>query len=84
MPRRRKPPRAGALTELQPLRIATQIATLQALYYVTAVVLMLFTSLVGGMSFSLDMILGWNVVRGDTTRGWLISFVWLVDGGLFM
>ncbi|KAG6012217.1 hypothetical protein E4U41_005369, partial [Claviceps citrina] len=83
MARRRKPPRAGALTELQPLRIATQIAILQALYYLTAETLMLFTALVGGMGFSLDMVLGWNDVRGDTTQGWLLSFVWLLDGGLF-
>ncbi|KAG5976153.1 hypothetical protein E4U55_007472 [Claviceps digitariae] len=84
MARRRKPPRAGALTELQPLKIATQIAILQALFYVTAGVLMLFTALVTGMGFSLDMILGWQGVRGDTTQGWLLSFVWLMDGGLFM
>lgn len=84
MPRRRKPPRAGALTELQPLKIATQIATLQALYYLTAGILMLFTALVAGMGFSLDMVLGWDKVRGDTTQGWLLSCVWLIDGGLFM
>ncbi|QPG94006.1 hypothetical protein C2857_003998 [Epichloe festucae Fl1] len=84
MPRRRKPPRAGALTELQPLKIAKQIAILQALYYLTAGVLMLFTALVAGMGFSLDMVFGWDNVRGDTTQGWLLSFVWLIDGGLFM
>ncbi|KAG6012587.1 hypothetical protein E4U43_007724 [Claviceps pusilla] len=84
MARRRKPPRAGALTELQPLKIATQIAILQALYYATAGMLMLFTALVTGMGLSLDMILGWEGVRGDTTHGWLLSFLWLLDGGLFM
>ncbi|KHO02088.1 Integral membrane protein SYS1-related protein [Metarhizium album ARSEF 1941] len=82
MARRRKPPRAGALSELQPLKIATQIAALQALYYITAGVLMLFTALVAGMSFSVDMILGWDAVRGDTTQGWLLSLIWLADGGL--
>ncbi|KOS18225.1 Protein SYS1 [Escovopsis weberi] len=84
MPRRRRPPRAGALTELPPLKIATQILALQALYYVAAFVLMLFTSLVAGMPFSLDLVLGWDLVRGDTTQGWLIAFVWLLDGGLCM
>ncbi|PNY29232.1 Protein SYS1 [Tolypocladium capitatum] len=84
MPRRRRPPRAGALSELQPLKIASQIAILQALFYAAALVLMLFTALVAGMSFSLDMVLGWDGVRGDTTRGWLMSFVWLLDGGLCM
>ncbi|KAG6005372.1 hypothetical protein E4U21_000223 [Claviceps maximensis] len=84
MARRRKPPRAGALTELQPLKIATQIAILQALYYFTAMTLMLFTALVTGMGISMDMIFGWEGVRGDTTHGWLLSFLWLLDGGLFM
>lgn len=84
MARRRRPPRAGALTELPPLKIAAQIATLQVLYYVAALVLMLFTALVAGMSFSLDLILGWDRVRGDTTQGWLIAFVWLLNGGFCM
>lgn len=84
MPRRRKPPRAGALTELQPLKIATQIAILQALFYLTAGALMLFAALVAGMGFSLDMVFGWDNVRGDTTQGWLLSFLWLIDGGFFM
>lgn len=84
MPRRRRPPRAGALSELQPLKIAAQIATLQALYYVAALVLMLFTALVAGMRFGLDMVLGWDRVRGDTTQGWVLAFVWVLDGGLCM
>lgn len=84
MPRRRRPPRAGALSDLQPLKIAAQIATLQALYYVAALVLMTFTALVAGMGFGLDMLLGWERVRGDTTQGWVMAFVWVLDGGLCM
>ena len=84
MPRRRRPPRAGALSELQPLKIASQIAVLQGLFYAVALVLMLFTTLVAGMPFSFDMVLGWDGVRGDTTRGWLMSLVWIIDGGLCM
>lgn len=84
MARRRRPPRAGALTELPPLKIASQIAILQALYYFAALVLMLFTTLVAGMPFSFDLILGWDRVRGDTTQGWLMAFVWLLNGGLCM
>ncbi|EHK44618.1 uncharacterized protein TrAtP1_008286 [Trichoderma atroviride] len=84
MARRRRPPRAGALTELQPLKIAAQIASLQALYYFAALVLMLFTALVAGMSFDLNLILGWDRVRGDTTQGWLLAFVWILNGGFCM
>ncbi|KAH6606096.1 hypothetical protein Trco_005249 [Trichoderma cornu-damae] len=84
MARRRRPPRAGALAELPPLKIASQIATLQALYYFAAFVLMLFTALVAGISFSFDLILGWDRVRGDTTQGWLLAFVWLLNGGFCM
>ena len=77
MPRRRRPPRSGAIGELPPLRILGQIAALQGIYYAVAFVLMLFTSLVAGTRFSLDMVLGWASLRGDTTHGWLIAFVWL-------
>lgn len=84
MPRRRRPPRAGALSELQPVKIATQIATLQALFYAAALVLMLFTALVAGMPFTLDLVFGWDRVRGDTTRGWLLALIWILDGGLCM
>ncbi|CAM1509110.1 Fc.00g028490.m01.CDS01 [Cosmosporella sp. VM-42] len=84
MARRRRPPRAGALTELAPLKIAGQIASLQAIYYAIALVLMLFTALVSGMGFHMGLVLGWEVVRGDTTHGWLMAFVWVLDGGLCM
>lgn len=84
MPRRRRPPRPGALTELPPLKILSQIAALQALYYTAALVLMLFTALVSGRGFQLDLVLGWSGVRGDTTQGWLNAFMWVLNGGLFM
>ena len=84
MVRRRRPPRAGALTELPPLKILSQIAALQALYYGIALILLLFTVLVTGTRFSLNLLLGWNDVRGDTTQGWLLGFIWVLDGGLLM
>ncbi|TRX90402.1 hypothetical protein FHL15_008767 [Xylaria flabelliformis] len=77
MPRRRRPPRSGAIAELPPLRILGQIAALQGIYYSVALVLMLFTSLVMGLQFNLDLIFGWASLRGDNTQGWLIGFVWL-------
>lgn len=84
MARRRRPPRSGALAELPPLKILSQIAFLQTLYYLTATILLLFTSLVAGTPFSLDLVFGWDSVRGDTTQGWLSGFVWVLTGGLFM
>ncbi|KAK3290616.1 integral membrane protein S linking to the trans Golgi network-domain-containing protein [Chaetomium fimeti] len=84
MARRRRPPRPGALAELPPLKILSQIAALQGLYYAVALVLMLFTVLVAGSAFSMDLVFGWDAVRGDTTQGWLMGFVWILDGGLVM
>ncbi|KYK60755.1 integral membrane protein [Drechmeria coniospora] len=84
MPRRRRPPRAGALSELQPLKIASQIAMLQAAFYVAAIVLMILTALVAGISISPDLVFGWETIRGDTTTGWLLAFVWVLNGGLCM
>ncbi|KAI1332285.1 integral membrane protein S linking to the trans Golgi network-domain-containing protein [Xylariaceae sp. FL0255] len=77
MARRRRPPRSGAIAELPPLRILAQIAVLQAIYYAVALVLMSFTSLAMGLQFKLDFVFGWASLRGDTTHGWLIGFVWL-------
>ncbi|KAH6847257.1 integral membrane protein S linking to the trans Golgi network-domain-containing protein [Chaetomium sp. MPI-CAGE-AT-0009] len=84
MARRRRPPRPGALAELPPLKILSQIAALQGLYYAVALVLMLFTVLVAGTAFSMELVFGWDAVRGDTTQGWLMGFVWVLDGGLVM
>ncbi|KAI0381375.1 integral membrane protein S linking to the trans Golgi network-domain-containing protein [Hypomontagnella monticulosa] len=82
MARRRRPPRAGAANELPPLRILGQIAALQSIYYAAALVLMLFTSLVAGTQFTLDLVFGWANLRGDTTQGWLMGFVWLCCAGV--
>ncbi|KAI4591807.1 hypothetical protein KJ359_012188 [Pestalotiopsis sp. 9143b] len=81
MARRRKPPRSGAIAELPPLRLAGQILALQGIYYAAALILMLFMSLVAGTGFSLDLVFGWSSLRGDTTQGWLVGFVWLCCAG---
>ncbi|KAK8088421.1 Protein SYS1 [Apiospora hydei] len=86
MPRRRKPPRAGAIGELPPLRILSQIAAIQGIYYATALILFLFTGLVAGTGFHMDLVFGWASLRGDTTQGFVYAFVWLccsaVGGGI--
>lgn len=79
MPPRRRPPRPGALTELPPLKIVRKIFILQLLYYVCATVLVLFTTLVAGTVFSLDLIFSWDSLRGDTTVGWMLGVVWLLN-----
>ncbi|KAI9816615.1 MAG: hypothetical protein M1827_001748 [Pycnora praestabilis] len=79
MPRPRRPPRPGALSELPPLKILTQILILQLLYYTCATVLILFTVLVAGQEkFSADLVLGWRGVRADTTVGWTLGLDWLL------
>ena len=79
-PRRRKPPRAGALTELPPLKIVRSIVILQIIYYVAATVLILFTVVVAGQKFSINLIFDWKTVRGDNTIGWTLGLVWLLVG----
>ena len=79
MPRRRRPPRPGALADLSPLRILTQIAVLQALYYACSSVLIVFTALVAGKELTVDLILSWRSLRGDTTVGWTLGLVWLLN-----
>jgi hypothetical protein len=79
MPPRRRPPRPGALTELPPLKIIRKIFLLQLLYYVCATALVLFATVVAGTVFSLDLIFSWDSLRGDTTVGWLLSLVWMLN-----
>lgn len=83
--RPRRPPRPGALSELRPLRILTQIAVLQAIWYAAAIVLQFFNCIASGMCFSFrDLVLGWEAVRGDTTQGFVVGMGWVLDGGVVM
>ncbi|KAL4979340.1 integral membrane protein S linking to the trans Golgi network-domain-containing protein [Aspergillus desertorum] len=79
---RRRPPPAGSRTDLPPLKIIRKIILLQAAYYVTATALILFTTLVYGTAFSLDLIFSWNALRGDTTLGWMLGLVWMLNSFL--
>lgn len=79
MARRRRPPRPGALTELPPLKILSQIVLLQTIWYAVATGLILFTALVAGKHFSFDLVLSWRSLRGDTTVGWMLGLVWLLN-----
>ncbi|KAF2752262.1 hypothetical protein M011DRAFT_463734 [Sporormia fimetaria CBS 119925] len=79
MPRRRRPPRPGALADLSPTRIFTQIVVLQLAYYACAAVLIVFTALVAGKEVSIDLLLSWHSLRGDTAVGWTLGLVWLLN-----
>ncbi|KAI4122393.1 MAG: hypothetical protein LQ338_005840 [Usnochroma carphineum] len=79
--RRRRPPRPGHLQTLSPLRIATQILTLQLLHYLVATLLILFTALAAGKRFTLGLILDWRTLRGDTAVGWTLGLCWVLDAG---
>lgn len=77
-PRRRRPPRAGALSELPPLKILRSILLLQISYYAVAFILLIFTVLVFGQNFSVGLVFDWNNIKRDNTLGWLIAIVWLL------
>ncbi|OAX79046.1 hypothetical protein ACJ72_06635 [Emergomyces africanus] len=79
MQRRRRPPRAGTLTDFPPLKILKKILILQVAYYSCATILILFTAVVAGTAFSPDLILSWRSLRGDTTIGWMLGLVWLLN-----
>lgn len=84
MARRRRPPRPGALSDNPPFRILTQLLVLQTLFYLALLLLTLFACLIAGSApFSLDLVLGWRAVRGDTTQGWLMGFLLVLAGGFF-
>ena len=79
MARRRRPPRPGALADLAPLRIITQILALQASYYAIALVLIIFTTVVAGQNPNAGLLLDWHNLRGDVTTGWTLGLCWMLD-----
>ncbi|KAE8148177.1 integral membrane protein S linking to the trans Golgi network-domain-containing protein [Aspergillus avenaceus] len=79
MPPRRRPPPAGARSDLPPWKIVRKILLLQFAYYVSVTALILFTTVVYGTPFSLDLILNWESLRGDTTIGWMLGLVWILN-----
>ncbi|KAF2466819.1 uncharacterized protein BDR25DRAFT_336368 [Lindgomyces ingoldianus] len=79
MPRRRRPPRPGALADLSPTRILTQIVVLQLAYYACAAIFIVFTALVAGKEISTDLLFSWRSLRGDTTVGWTLGLVWVLN-----
>ena len=79
MPRRRRPPRPGALQDLAPLRILTQIFLLQAFYYAVGLVLIVFVTFVAGRHPNAGLLLDWRNLRGDVTTGWTLGLCWMLD-----
>ncbi|KAH9879986.1 hypothetical protein J1614_002011 [Plenodomus biglobosus] len=79
MARRRRPPRPGALADLSPTRILSQIALLQLAYYGCAAILIVFTALVAGKEINVDLLFSWRTLRGDTTVGWTLGLVWILN-----
>ncbi|KAG5360525.1 Protein SYS1 [Yarrowia sp. B02] len=69
-------PRAEQLT---PLSLLKQILLLQTIYYTIIVILVGFSCWVSGDAFHLGLIFDWHSVHYDTTIGWTISMLWLID-----
>jgi len=78
MARRRRPPRPGALADLAPLRILSQIASLQFCYYAVAIVLIVFTTFVAGQHPNPGLFFDWHNIRGDVTTGWTLGLCWML------
>ncbi|CAG8645908.1 550_t:CDS:2 [Ambispora leptoticha] len=60
-----------------PLLIIPQIIALQALYYTSISVIVLFTLLITGNDITLDHLLDYREFRGDTVLGWTLGFAWI-------
>ncbi|KAJ8612792.1 hypothetical protein MRB53_037263 [Persea americana] len=79
MPRsRRKPARPGALRDLSPSKILSQIAILQVSYYFAAMILLVFITLVSGQHPNAGLIFDWRNLRADITSGWTIGLCWML------
>ncbi|EWC47981.1 hypothetical protein DRE_02863 [Drechslerella stenobrocha 248] len=79
MARRRRIRPASALESLSPVLIISQIMALQTAFYTVATLLLLFTAVVIGARFSLDLPFSWGVVTAENAAGWTVGMVWLLN-----
>ncbi|KAI9676831.1 MAG: Integral membrane protein of the Golgi [Caeruleum heppii] len=70
------------MADTPPLKILSQIALLQLAYYMSATVLIIFTVMVFGQQMHPDLLWSWRTVRGDTTVGWMLGLVWMLNSGI--
>ncbi|ODQ64957.1 hypothetical protein NADFUDRAFT_83091 [Nadsonia fulvescens var. elongata DSM 6958] len=52
---------------------------MQVVYYLIALVLILFMAIVSGKSFTFSLLFSWESVRVDNTLGWTLGMLWLLD-----
>lgn len=64
---------------LAPRQLFQQILVMQGIYYFIGFILILFTCIVSGDPFTLKMVFSWEPVRIDTTMGWTLVLLWLLD-----
>lgn len=62
-----------------PRQLLQQILVMQGIYYFIGFGLILFTCMVSGDPFSLVTVFSWEPVRIDTTMGWTLCLLWLLD-----
>ncbi|CAK7273769.1 hypothetical protein SEPCBS119000_005827 [Sporothrix epigloea] len=83
MARRRRPRRSGALGELPPLKLLSQIVLVQTVLYFSLTALLFFTERISGRPFTFNLVFGWDGIRGDTTEGLVTAFVFVMAAALF-
>ncbi|KAH0609249.1 uncharacterized protein H6S33_012735 [Morchella sextelata] len=79
MPKRPRRIRRPAANSFQPLQTFLQILSLQCIYYVTSTATILFSALVAGVPFGLDLIFSAENLRGDTAIGWTLGILWVLS-----
>lgn len=64
---------------LAPRRLFVQIVELQAVYYALGLIMISFTLVVMGLPWHARYIFSWEEIRPDTTLGWTLAMLWLMD-----
>ena len=64
---------------LAPKRLFYQIILLQVVYYILGLIFIAFYYIVSGNPFTFEVVFSWEPVRLDTTIGWTLSLLWLLD-----
>ncbi|CAN6674442.1 protein Sys1p [Trichomonascus vanleenenianus] len=77
--RKTRPSMYRQVDSLAPKRLLYQIMLLQVVYYVIALALVSFYYIISGLQFRVGYVFSWEEVRYDTTTGWVLTLLWLLD-----
>lgn len=67
------------MDSLSPSKLFQQILLMQGVFYFIGTILISFTYIMSGQPFTFWLVFSWEPIRFDTTMGWTLAMLWLLD-----